>query len=456
MKHLGILLLSTLVLCQAATKTKQQHQHQHQQYSTYTARRERNLDHWDADTLAYYLGIDETTGKVLETHEYPGYDAAVLFYAQWCNNCHAFAPSWDAIATHVHAGSASSKLMMAVFDCERDARHMQLCSAAGVQHYPTLMFIGDGTYHDSDVVSRTLFGKKKSAGPAGPSPIPHTVKFQGQWQYADSVLDWIRLMQGFSRWHRWTSQGFLRHVRNGLLGFLRPNRLVKKKATSLPVGVPTTTTGRSSSSSMDEQVSLLQSQLKQSEEDGKLMERAAAHAGLLLDAILFPPKFQNATSDAFTVLNTTNAWDSTSQDLVHQVLRVCTVELSLDYCSRLSTHVTNKYLDEMANATDFPSFPVIETLLKDRIVQQEPYCGMFDDCLKENFSSSECKPTTCPFQDAGCRYVSACLDSTIEREYAVALGLIEEGDEFPPKQTTETTTDTASSAKKKKKSAWGL
>ena len=90
------------------------------------------------------------------------------------------------------------------------------------------MFIGDGTFHDSDVITRTLLGKKRSAGPAGPSPIPHTIKFQGQWQCADSVLDWIHLMLGFSKWYQRSSSGILHYIRNGLLGFLRPQRLQRK------------------------------------------------------------------------------------------------------------------------------------------------------------------------------------------------------------------------------------
>ena len=362
-----------------------------------------------------------------------------MFYAQWCQNCHALAPTWDAIATHLHAGSQSSKLIMALFDCEQSYRNMQLCTAAGVQHYPTLMFIGDGTYHDTDIISKTVMGKK-SAGPAGPSPIPWTVKFQGQWQYADSVLDWIRTMQGISRWHKWTSEGFLRYIRNGLLGFLRPKRLTKKKLQSLPVGIPST-------GNTDAQVSLLETKLEQTKEDGKLMEKAAAHAGLLLDAVLFPPK--NDT-DVFMKMNETGAWDTDKATPVTQVMRACTIELSLDYCSRLSTHVTNDYVDEMANMTEYPPMDEIEALLRDRIGQQEPYCALFDDCMVQDFSSKECRPAKCPFKDAGCRYTAACLDSTIEKEYAVALGLIQEGEEL----TAAPVKEEAPPAKKQKR--WGI
>jgi thiol-disulfide isomerase/thioredoxin len=439
----------SLLLSDAATQTTQQ-----QQYNARSSRRERNLDHWDATALAFYLGLDESTGKQLPHHEYPGYDAAVLFYAQWCQNCHAFAPIWDAIATHLHAGSASSKLVMAVFDCEFSAKHSQLCNAAGVQHYPTLLFIGDGTFHDSDVLTRTLLGKKRSAGPAGPSPIPHTIKFQGTWQYADSVLDWIRLMQGFSKWHQWSSSGILHYVRNGLLGFLRPQRLSKKKTiASLPIGVPSTMDSTSTTSSVD--VSLLETKLKQSEETAVLMEKAATHAGLLLDSILLASNTTTSTNDVFTVLNDMNAWNATkttNAPVVSQVVRSCTLELSLDYCSRLTTHVTNAYLDEMANETEFPSMAEIESLLQTRIATQEPYCGTFDECLQQDFVPEKCRPSTCPFQHVACRYVNACLDTSIQREYAIALELVTESQEYPPPPPPESATTTND----KKKGSWGL
>jgi thiol-disulfide isomerase/thioredoxin len=436
MKHLFLVWSVALChryICHAASSQQQQSS----SYNTRKApRRERNLDHWDADTLAFYLGVDEGTGKILPHHQYPGHDAAVMFYAQWCQNCHTLAPTWDAIATHLHAGSHQSKLIMALFDCELNQRHMKLCTIAGVQHYPTLMFLGDGVYRDTDVVTRTLLGKKRSAGPAGPSPIPHSIKFQGQWQYADAVLDWIRLMQGFSSWHRFASHGMFRYIRNGLLGFLRPKPLGRKTPQSLPVGIPV--------GNNEAQALLLDKKLEQTKEDSKLMEKAAAHAGLLLDSMLFP----NKTADVFATLTESGAWNSTSKNPVHQVMRACTLELSLDYCSRLSTHVTNDYIDELSNITEIPSMKEIEALLKDRITQQEPFCDIFDLCLQENFASAKCRPPQCPFQDAGCRYASACLDSAIEKEYAVALEIIAEGEEFPPKPKY--------TAVPTKKYAWGI
>jgi len=62
--------------------------------------RENNLDHWDSDTLAYYLD------------EYPGYDLAVMFYAPWDDYSNQLAPYWNQIAHILDAGTTQSKLIM--------------------------------------------------------------------------------------------------------------------------------------------------------------------------------------------------------------------------------------------------------------------------------------------------------------------------------------------------------
>eukprot|EP00521_Asterionellopsis_glacialis_P007102 CAMPEP_0195284888 /NCGR_PEP_ID=MMETSP0707-20130614/2924_1 /TAXON_ID=33640 /ORGANISM="Asterionellopsis glacialis, Strain CCMP134" /LENGTH=558 /DNA_ID=CAMNT_0040344295 /DNA_START=141 /DNA_END=1817 /DNA_ORIENTATION=- len=466
-------------------------------YSANTARRERNLDHWDADTLAFYLGIDVKTGEPLVSpsslteddegddipvRQYAGHDAAVLFYAQWCNNCHRVAPYWDAIATHMNAGSVKSQLIMGLFDCEKDYQHMQLCTAAGVNSYPTMMFIGAGPYHDTDPLTAAIAGKDKSAGPMGATPLPHTVKFQGNWQYTDSIMDWIRTMQGLSTWHQWTTDGFLRHIRNGLLGVFFPKASKKKKSLnqSLPVGVPITagatssvsrgsasssSSSSSSSATSEESAKLLKAEMQQlktqletvqaeSDQYGKL----ATHASLLVDNVLFPPASatKNATADGgndtsatspavvdvYTMLNEQGAWDetdlTTNQEL--SVLKVCALEMSMDYCKRLSTHETNDYIEVLDATTqvgvdleNYPTFAEMEQILKDRIAQAEPFCGIFDQCLTEEFQSEECRPKSCPFQqEVACRYLTACLDEAIQTEYAVALQFIAEGEPWPP------------------------
>jgi hypothetical protein len=65
------------------------------------AKRDRNLDLWDADTLAYHID------------HYPGYDVAIMFFEQGDRNSYSLARMWDGIATHLQAGSSSSRLIMA-------------------------------------------------------------------------------------------------------------------------------------------------------------------------------------------------------------------------------------------------------------------------------------------------------------------------------------------------------
>ena len=104
----------------------------------------------------------------------------------------------------------------------------------------------------------------------------------------------------------------------------------------------------------------METKLKASEETAILMEKAATHAGLLLDSVLFAPPNTTTPNDVFAFLDTNHhAWNATKSNrapVVSQVMRSCTLELSLDYCGRLSTHVTNGYLDEMANETDFQAW----------------------------------------------------------------------------------------------------
>ena len=131
-----------------------------QTYETTVSRRERNLDHWNAETLAAYLGLDPDTAKPLEEDNYVGIDAGIMFYAQWCTNCHQFARVWDTIGQLLHAGTTESNLIMVLFNCELDQQHTRLCDAAGVTHYPTLMYVGAGPYYDTDPVTSAVIGSK--------------------------------------------------------------------------------------------------------------------------------------------------------------------------------------------------------------------------------------------------------------------------------------------------------
>ena len=113
------------------------------------------------------------------------------------------------------------------------------------------------------------------------------------------------------------------------------------------------------------------------------------------------------------------------------VLRSCVVDLSLDYCTRVSARVTTDYLDELERLpeADYPSLADLDELLSNRTDAIEPYCSTFSKCYLEEFkdeedgdAKSKCRPESCPFKnEAACRYVANCLDARIKKEYVEAL-----------------------------------
>ena len=481
------------------------------------SRRERNLDHWDVPTAAAYLGLHPETLKPLPRHasaglppsssdgsgdgggatelldEYVGHDAAVLFYAQWCNNCHAVAPSWDAIATHVSAGSRSSKLIMALFDCEKDARHMELCVAAGVKAYPTMMFIGSGEFHDTDFVTKSVLGKDKSAGPFGATTLPRTVKFQGNWQYGDQVLDWVNIMRGLSSWHTMSDSGPLRGLRNGIFGFLtggkgkRASSAAKLgKEGSLAVGIPPgfqselrgmgSGTGKPSAAIDDAKVKALEQTLDMTKKEKELYEKAVTHSSNLLDGMLFPEEENSPKKgrDIFSTLTISDGWFNNAttipsgapNDEHPSILRACAMELSIDYCNRLTSRETNAYVELLTaipESDPFPSLEEIETTLLDSVKSKEPYCALLESCILSDFEAAVCRPAQCPFENAAaCTYLESCFDSSVQTEYGIALELLSEGEKlsekiWDEKEEHDATTENADGvAKSTGVQGWGV
>ena len=425
-------------------------------YETHISRRDRNLDHWDADTLAAYLSLDPDTAEPLPEGSSPGYvgiDASVMFYAQWCTNCHKFAPVWDTIGQLVKAGTSESNLIMALFNCELNQQHTRLCDAAGVTHYPTLLFIGAGTYYDTDFIGRAVRGDK-AAGPYGISKIDRTIKFQGNLNIGDSVLDWIKTMQGLSTWHKWNhfEGGWLKSAR-ALFGNPFAKKVKKVENSALPIGIPPTLGMRGSVVSNEEARSdsemsphVLKKKLEKSEtkifaldKELKNEKSATMHAGYLLESFLFPPtkviaddNGQNKTipSDVFASMVEQEAWDAqyeAGQEAFSDnlLLKSCLVDLTLDYCTRVTTRLTTDYLATLKDLQDdeYPTFAEMETRLREYIKRDEPYCDTFSDCQASSFKPEEtCRPKTCPFQrEAGCYYVASCLTDSITEEYKGAF-----------------------------------
>ena len=76
--------------------------------------------------------------------------------------------------------------------------------------------------------------------------------------------------------------------------------------------------------------------------------------------------------------------------------------------------------------------------------EDEPYCGIIENCIVSNFEEDECRPQMCPFvNDAACTYVTSCFDGPVQDEYGLALGLIVEGETVMEKDFTKSSSSSS-------------
>mmetsp|Transcript_27073 Transcript_27073/g.74659 ORF Transcript_27073/g.74659 Transcript_27073/m.74659 type:complete len:509 (+) Transcript_27073:121-1647(+) len=416
-----------------------------------------NLDYLDVDTMRHYLQKTPNANK----DDKEDYDVAVLFYAQWCNNCHAFAPIWDKISRLIHAGSKEANMIMGLFDCEKDKEHEQVCNEAGVKHYPTVNFYS---------LSGQVFHGKQRKTEKNPYPTPqHGTTFGGNWQYGDAVYDWVRTMSNLSAWHR---AGWGQKLRSL---FIKPkDKQVKKKDQLLPLGIPpggaatkssSSTAGATTGSDSSATLALAEKKVEGLESKLKQYEELAVRSNVLMGAMLHPltvkddslarvkantsliastqhqPKdtTSNQTfTDAFAFLTETDGWGTSSSSTAGDdtlanedlVLRSCVMEVSLDYCQRVTTRKTLDWIDantmkgsdgkeESFNET---ALDTLEVDLLKMIEDEEPYCVLVETCIKTDYVAPECRPKMCPFvEPTACHYLTACFEPEIHLEYAKAL-----------------------------------
>ena len=321
------------------------------------------------------------------------------------------------------------------------------------------MYIGSGEYHDTDIVTRSVLGRDRSAGPFGATTLRRTVKFQGNWQYGDQILDWVTIMKGLSRWHQVTESGLLRGLRNGILSLItggkyrggKANRGKTGKEGSLPVGVPPNFQAELRGSGVlgvgaagATEVKALKEKLNATAEEKRLYKTADKPSSHLLEGLLFPVgNGINATRrDPFAILTAAGGWHqnatalpspSTPNDEHPQILRSCVFELGLDYCHRIVERHTSAYLLELNHipkSGPFPTMDEMEAHLKGLIAKEEPYCGLLEACIVGDFEGEGCRPAEgCPFANqAACDYVGCCLDPRVQDTYGEALGLVAEGE----------------------------
>lgn len=200
----------------------------------------------------------------------------------------------------------------------------------------------------------------------------------------------------------------------------------------------------SSSAGVSElEVKNLEAKLNVTTKEKELYEKAVSHSSHLLNGLLFPAENESSSSshrDPFTTLTNSDGWyqNATSlpvnapNDEHPSILRSCTLELTIDYCTRVTTRETNSYLAELNAIPENETFPTldhIESRLMDDVRKTEPYCGLIESCILTNFEGEECRPPKCPSEnEAACRYVESCFDPNVQNEYGLALGLIVEGE----------------------------
>lgn len=346
---------------------------------------------------------------------------------------------------------------------------MHLCKSLSITHYPTLFFIGSGPFYDTDPITKTLFGRKRSAGIMGESPVSNTIKFQGNWQYTDSVLDWIKTMQALSRWHTWSTKGFGKRLRNF---FIRK----KIRNEQLPLGVPdakavvsrngsvnsdSSIAGSFSSSTNDEKVEYLEKRVEKWKNATDEITKVAVRTAAMLDSVLFAD--ENST-DMFTLLNERGAWkDFKSSTSINDIYRFCVLEIALDYCQRVGDTVGTKVVDKLV-ASDLSNDELVdassnmETIILDELKKQEPFCGILDNCIAIDMKDDSCRPKICPFvNENACRYTTSCMDSSVVADYAEALKI--SFDELVQSSSSSKNADemtTNSATENKRKGGWGF
>jgi hypothetical protein len=345
----------------------------------------------------------------------------------------------------------------------------------------------------------------------------HITVFGGNWQYGNAVLDWIQALSALQQYYRGGGVGS--KIRAAVYRFWSQflpfvsspstRSSLAKLPRTLPVGVPqeivtrlTSETGSkfaSGAATASGPPSYSEQEVK---EVVKLLDQQIDRHVLLIDTMLFPRRLgknesttaqsitdpvaatmvnslgtatdgQQSTlawknySDVFAYLTATGGWSmdasraaATSSYPVPVLVKTCVLDLSMDYCQRLSSHHLNDWIDSFDDERSITEAD-IDTYVSAQVVamaQLEPYCGVLESCISSSamfHSNSTCRPQVCPFMDSmACRYVTACLSSNMQQEYADALDKL---DTTRPKHSAPSApaADVGGSSKPKK-AGWGV
>eukprot|EP00636_Phaeomonas_parva_P001198 CAMPEP_0118885940 /NCGR_PEP_ID=MMETSP1163-20130328/24202_1 /TAXON_ID=124430 /ORGANISM="Phaeomonas parva, Strain CCMP2877" /LENGTH=313 /DNA_ID=CAMNT_0006824037 /DNA_START=7 /DNA_END=948 /DNA_ORIENTATION=+ len=123
-----------------------------------------------------YVDVASTEGLSKSMHGQAD-DSVLYFYAPWCTNCAQFDRIWTNIA-EVRAATNGPRASMSKFNCEQTPEHTRLCTEAGVDQYPAVIYFG----------SERVNGR-------------NAVKYPGDL-YGEAIRDWISMLEGVTWWRR--------------------------------------------------------------------------------------------------------------------------------------------------------------------------------------------------------------------------------------------------------------
>ncbi|GMH52785.1 hypothetical protein TL16_g01306 [Triparma laevis f. inornata] len=134
------------------------------------------------------------------------------------------------------------------------------------------------------------------------------------------------------------------------------------------------------------------------------LETLTNQAAVLMESLLMS---EDSDADVFKNLMETGGWDN------DELLRNCVIDLSLDYCTRVVNKMDRLSSPESKSSSDY------EDNLMEELSDLEPYCAVFDECVRQDFPvNSICRPNLCPFnKEMGCRYVGSCGGELLREEY---------------------------------------
>ena len=115
-------------------------------------------------------------------------DLAIMFYTPWCKYCKQMSPIWDQIAT---LSSKTKDLVVGKFNCESPSQNVKICQHLGVDRYPSLYFLGYGSFHQAPK-NGFIFGENKQ---------PRVARFTADL-YPEAIYDWIRMLTMISKSQR--------------------------------------------------------------------------------------------------------------------------------------------------------------------------------------------------------------------------------------------------------------